>query len=83
MWSITVIFPYGIRITVTPRGLLVAGALLAAAVLLGSYVMLLRHSVQRGEQLRAEQRTRVAAPSSGKKGDDVSFSRALAVAGKP
>jgi uncharacterized membrane protein len=83
MWSITVIFPYAIRFTFTPRGLLVAGALLAAAVLLGLYAMLLHHSVQRSEQLRTEQRTRVAASSSEKTAHYVSFSRATAVAARP
>jgi hypothetical protein len=83
MWSITVVFPYGIRFTCTPRGLWVAGALLAAAVLLGLYVMLLHQSVQRGEQLRTEQRTRVTTLSSEKTAHDVSFSRATAVAARP
>jgi hypothetical protein len=83
MWSITVVFPYGLRFTLTPRGLWMAGALLAAAVLLGLYVMLLHQSVQRGEQLRTEQRTRVAPPSGEKMAHPVSFSRATAVAATP
>lgn len=75
MWTVTVIFPYGIRFTITPHGLLVAGSLLAVALLLGLYVMLLHHSVERGQQLRAEQR-RMATQPQEKAAHHVSFSRA-------
>ena len=83
MWSVTVIFPYGIRFTITPQRLIVAGLLLAVAVLLGFYVMLLRDSVERGQRLRAEQHTRVTAPSNGKTAHYVSFSRATTAVGRP
>jgi len=56
MWTVTVILPYGLRFNITPHGLLLTGAWLAVALLLGLYVMLLHHSVERGEKLRAEQR---------------------------
>jgi hypothetical protein len=56
MWTVTVILPYGLRFNITPHRLLLTGAWLAVALLLGLYVMLLHHSVERGEKLRAEQR---------------------------
>ena len=75
MWTVNVILPYGIRFTITPRGMLVASAWLAAALLLGSYIAVLHQSVERGEQLRAEQR-RVATQPSQKTGPIATFSRA-------
>jgi len=63
MWTVNVILPYGIRFTITPHGLLVASAWLAAALLLGSYVTVLHQAVERGEKLRAEQRHAAAKPS--------------------
>jgi hypothetical protein len=75
MWTVNVILPYGIRFIITPHGLLVALAWLAVAFLLWSYVALLHHSVERGEQLRAEQR-RVAMQPIERTGRNLSFSRA-------
>ena len=75
MWTVNVILPFGLQFTITPRGLLVAGALLAVALLLGLYVLLLQQSVQRGEQLRADQR-RMATQPSEKTVHPASFSRA-------
>ena len=77
MWTVNVILPHGIRFTITPQGLLVAAACLAVAFLLGAYVMVLNHSVQRGEQLRAEQR-RMATQSNEKTVRNASLSRAVA-----
>ena len=76
MWTVNVNLPHGIRLTITPHGLLVALAWLAAALLLGSYVTVLHQSVQRGEQLRAEQRRVVTQPSE-KTVHNASFSRAI------
>ena len=75
MWTVNVILPYGIRFIITPHGLLVALVWLAVAFLLLSYVTLLHQSVERGEQLRAEQR-RVAMQPGQKTGRNLSFSRA-------
>jgi len=75
MWTVNVILPYGIRFIITPHGMLVALLWLAVASLLGSYVTLLHNSVERGEQLRAEQR-RVAMQTSEKTWRNLSFSRA-------
>jgi hypothetical protein len=63
MWTVTVILPYGLRFDITPQRLLLMGASLAVAILLGLYVMLLHHSVQRGEQLRTEQRRMATQPA--------------------
>jgi hypothetical protein len=79
MWTVNVILPYGIRFTLTPHGLLVAGALLTVALLLWLYVMLLHHSVERGQSLRDEQR-RMAMQSSAKAVHHAPFSRAAAAA---
>ncbi|HET7524511.1 MAG TPA: hypothetical protein VFK10_01080 [Burkholderiaceae bacterium] len=79
MWTVNVILPHGIRFTITPHGLLVAAACLAVAVLMGAYVMVLNHSVQRGEQLRAEQR-RMATQPSEKTVRNASLSRAVVTA---
>ena len=75
MWTVNVILPYGIRFTITPHGMLVASAWLAAALLLGSYIVVLHQSVERGEQLRAEQRRVVTQPSQ-KTGPIATLSRA-------
>src|SRR6185436_12708183 len=75
MWTVNVILPFGLRFIITPRGLLVAWAVLAVAILLGLYVLLLQQSVQRGEQLRAEQR-RLATQPSEKTVPYATFSRA-------
>ncbi|HET9208200.1 MAG TPA: hypothetical protein VFO28_18310 [Burkholderiaceae bacterium] len=75
MWTVTVILPYGLRFNLTPHGLLLAGAWLAVALLLGLYVMLLHHSVERGEKLRTEQR-RVATQPAEKTVHYATFSRA-------
>lgn len=82
MWTVTVILPYGLRFSITPHGLLLTGAWLAVALLLGLYVMLLHHSVERGEQLRAEQR-RVATQPVEKTVHYATFSRATTAAAKP
>ena len=63
MWTVTVILPYGLRFNITPHGLLLTGAWLAVALLLGLYVMLLHHSVERGEKLRTEQRRVATQPA--------------------
>ena len=63
MWTVTVILPYGLRFDITPRRLVLAGAWLAVALLLGLYVMLLHHSVERGEKLRTEQRRMAMQPA--------------------
>ncbi|HEY6513277.1 MAG TPA: hypothetical protein VI032_14935 [Burkholderiaceae bacterium] len=63
MWTVNVILPYGIRFTITPHGLLVAGLWLAVALLLGWYVTVLHQAVERGETLRAEQRLAATKPS--------------------
>jgi len=76
MWTVNVILPHGIRFTITPHGLLVAAACLAVALLMGAYVMVLNHSVQRGEQLRAEQR-RMATQPNEKVAHNASLSRAM------
>ena len=62
MWTVTVILPYGLRFNITPHGLLLTGAWLAVALLLGLYVMLLHHSLERGEKLRTEQRRMATQP---------------------
>jgi len=77
MWTVNVILPHGIRFTITPHGLLVAAACLAVAFLMGAYVLVLNHSVQRGEQLRAEQR-RMATQPNEKVVRNASLSRAMA-----
>jgi hypothetical protein len=79
MWTVTVILPYGLRVDITPQRLLLTGALLAVALLLGLYVMLLHHSVERGEKLRTEQR-RVATQPSEKTGHYATISRATTTA---
>ena len=79
MWTVNVILPHGIRFTITLHGVLVAAACLAVALLLGTYVMVLNHSVQRGEQLRAEQR-RMATQTHEKAVRNASLSRAVATA---
>jgi uncharacterized membrane protein affecting hemolysin expression len=76
IWTVNVILPHGIRFTITPHGLLVAAACLAVALLMGLYVMVLNHSLQRGEQLRAEQR-RMATQPTEKAVHDASVSRAV------
>ena len=63
MWTVNVILPRRIRFTITPHGLLVASAWLAAALLLGSYITVLQQAVERGVQLRAQQRPAAALPS--------------------
>ena len=75
MRTVNVILPYGLRFNITPHGLLLMGAWLAVALLLGLYVMLLHHSVERGEKLRTEPR-RVATQSSEKTVHYATFSRA-------
>jgi hypothetical protein len=79
MWAVTVILPYGLRFNITPHGLLLAGAWLAVALLLGLYVMLLHHSVERGEKLRTEQR-RVTTQPAEKTVHDATFSRVTTAA---
>ena len=79
MWTVNVILPHGLRFTITPHGLLVASACLAVALLMGAYVMVLSQSVQRGEQLRAEQR-RMATQPNEKAVHNASLSRAVAAA---
>jgi len=76
MWTVNVILPHGFRFTITPHGLLVAAACLAVALLMGAYVMVLNQSVQRGEQLRAEQR-RMATQPNEKVAHNASLSRAI------
>jgi hypothetical protein len=75
MWTVNVILPYGLRFHITPRRLMWIGAWLAVALLLGLYVMLLHHSVERGEKLRTEQR-RVATQPGEKTVHYATFSRA-------
>ena len=75
MWTVTVILPHGLRFDITPQRLLLTGAWLAVALLLGLYVMLLHHSVERGEKLRTEQR-RVATQPSEKTAHYATISRA-------
>ena len=83
MWTVTVILPYGLRFDITPQRLLLTGALLAVALLFGLYVMLLHHSVERGEKLRTEQR-RVATKPAEKTVHYATISRATtAAAQKP
>jgi hypothetical protein len=79
MWTVTVILPYGLRFDITPQRLLLSGALLAVALLLGLYVMLLHHSVERGEKLRTEQR-RVATQPAETTVHYATFSRATTTA---
>ena len=79
MWTVNVILPHGLRFTITPHGLLVFAACLAVALLFGAYVMVLNHSVQRGDELRAEQR-RMATQPHEKAVRKASLSRAVATA---
>jgi len=81
MWTVTVILPYGLRFDITPQRLVLAGASLAVALLFGLYVMLLHHSVERGEKLRTEQR-RVATQPAEKAVHYSTVSRATTAATK-
>ena len=81
MRTVTVVFPRGIRFDITPRRLLLTGAWLAVALLFGLYVMLLHHSVQRGEKLRTEQH-RVATQPAEKTVHYATFSRATTAAAR-
>lgn len=63
MWSVNVVMPFGIRFTLTSRALGLALAGLALLLLLCSYVAVLQAGLERGEQLRAEQRRAAAQPA--------------------
>ncbi|HTP70691.1 MAG TPA: hypothetical protein VML58_00630 [Burkholderiaceae bacterium] len=56
MWSVSIVLPHAIRITITSRVVswLFAGA--AVLLLLGSFVTVLQQGLERGELMRAEQR---------------------------
>ncbi|HVO06279.1 MAG TPA: hypothetical protein VMT83_05795 [Burkholderiaceae bacterium] len=56
MRSVNVILPFGIRLTLTSRGLGLLLSGVAILLLLWSYVAVLYSGLERGEQLRAEQR---------------------------
>jgi len=56
MRSVNVILPFGIRLTLTSRRLWLVLSGVAMLLLLWSYVAVLYSGLERGEQLRAEQR---------------------------
>ena len=56
MWSVNVVLPFGIRFRVTSRGLWPVLSGLALLLLLWAYVVVLLQGLERGEQMRAEQR---------------------------
>ena len=62
MWSVNVVLPFGIRLTLTSRllWLVLSGV---AMLLLWSYLAVLYSGLERGEQLRAEQRRAATNPA--------------------
>lgn len=63
MWSVNVVLPFGIRCRVTSRGLWLALSVLALSLLLWAYVGVLVQGLERGEQMRAEQRRVATQPA--------------------
>jgi len=63
MWSVNVVLPFGIRLTLTSRGLGLLLSGVAMLLLLWSYVAVLYSGLERGEQLRAEQRRAATNPA--------------------
>ena len=56
MWTINILLPFGIRIVVSVRALLLMLAALAIVALSWAFVEVLHQGLERGERLRAEQR---------------------------
>lgn len=56
MWSVNVLLPHDIRITVTSQVVFWVLACAALLLLLWAYIEVLHQGLERGEQLRAEQR---------------------------
>jgi hypothetical protein len=55
MATLTIIFPGGVRLTITPRRWLAAALWGLLALLMWSFVSVLQQGVERGERMRAEQ----------------------------
>jgi len=55
MSTLTVILPFGLRFTITPRRWFAAALLAVLAVLLWGFVTVLQQGVERGDRMRAEQ----------------------------
>jgi len=56
VWTLNILLPFGIRIVVSTRALLLVLAALLAVALSWAFVEVLHQGLERGERLRAEQR---------------------------
>ena len=62
MWSVNVLLPYGLRVTITSQAVYWTVACVALLLLLWAYVEVLHQGLERGDRLRAEQRRVAAQP---------------------
>jgi len=63
MWSVSIVLPHAIRITITSRAVFWLFACMAVLLLLWSLVAVLQQGLERGEQMRAEQRRVATRPA--------------------